>query len=170
MIKVNLGIVDDDNLGASLRTASIINNNNDAVLQNKTSLATSNRVLSVAECAKTNSRNVSTGNMLYDNYTIDSGPNTAIAFVSASANYHLTSETTINLNNPTGVVAGKTQRGVIIAESPIMTAGSMWKYAGGTTIIGVPEGSTYDTYIYEYLQIDENIILLSFTGGIDGGI
>lgn len=170
MIQVKLGIVDNDNLGSSLRTASVINNYNDSVIQDKTTSESTNRVSDIANCAKTNVRNVMGSNMIYADYITNSNASATIAFVSTSANFHLTSEADITLNNPTGVVAGSCQKGIIVAEAPIITTGSMWKSAGGTTIIGVTDGLTYDTYSYMYIQIDENIILLSFIGGIDGGI
>lgn len=170
MIQVKLGTVDNDKLGSSLRTASIINNYNDYIIQGKTTLETSNRILGVAECAKTNARNVMTGNMLYSDYITNANASATVAFVSTSANFHLTSETDITLTNPTGLVAGKCQKGIIVAEAPIVTVGTFWKHAGGTTNIGVPDGFTYDTYSYMYTQINETIILLSFIGGINGGI
>ena len=111
-----------------------------------------------------------TGNMVYDDYIINSNASATVVFRSTSANYHLTSEANITLNDPTGVVAGSCQSGIIVAEAPILLTGTMWKHAGGLTIIGVPEGFIYDTYSYMYVQIDENTILLSFIGGINGGI
>lgn len=170
MIPIKLGKIDNDNLGSSLRTGFTINNNNDAVIQDKITLESTNRALNIAECAKTTSRNVMTANMLYSDYEVNANASATVAFISTSANFHLTSEADITLNNPTGLVAGNCQKGLIVAEAPIVATGSFWKSAGGTTIIGVPDGFTYDTYSYSYIQIDETTILLSFMGGINDGI
>lgn len=170
MIRVKLGQVDNDNLGSSLRTASIINNYNDEVLQQKTILESTNRTLNIADCAKTNARNVMTGNMVYTDYITNANASATVNFVGTSANFHLTSEADITLNNPTGVISNLCQSGLIVAEAPITSTGSMWKSGGGTAIIGVPDGFTYDTYSYMYIQVNSTMILLSFIGGINGGI
>ena len=166
---IDLGVVDNDNLGDSIRIGFFETNKNDAFLQNKTTDESTSKTADFVTCAKINVRNEFSANILYDGYLTYSSASATPVFIGGSPNFHLTSETAITLNNPTGMVAGKTQRGMIVAEAEITVAGTYWKNSGGTNL-GVPDGKTYDTYVYTYIQISETLLILSFLAGVDGGI
>lgn len=164
--EIALGVTDDDRKGDTLRTAAIKINGNDTHLTDKIAKEVIDRTEAVATCAKTNARNLFTGNIIHG-YIEYSSPSVSPAFCSTSPYFWLSSITDITLGNPTGLTAGKNQKGFIVATSKITSVGSTWKHAttGAGESIGVYSGIEHTIYVYRYVQLNTSIVFISLLAG-----
>ena len=167
IIKINTGKVANNKKGDTLRNTAIKINRNDANLlvniQNESQYLDD----ALVDVAKTNVRNKFTGNIIYSNYSVLTGTTVTPSFTDTAPDFHITDTGDITLNNPSNIISGKNQKGLIISEGKIKSSGDMWSFGktGSTHVLGVSSDDNYATYVYRYIQVSDSFILISLLAG-----